>query len=68
MGETDQWKSDGKCYKCRRQSYCKKTCTAARNGMERDIMSAFLQTKAGQVARTIMKETFSNTEEHSSKV
>lgn len=57
MEKTEQWKSDGKCYKCRRQSYCKKTCTAARDGMRRVIMSAFLQTKAGQVATLIMKES-----------
>lgn len=57
MEKTEQWKLDGKCYKCRRQSYCKKTCTAARNGMEREIMSAFFQTKAGQVVRTVLKET-----------
>ena len=57
MEGNEQWKLDGKCYKCRRQSYCKKTCTAARKGMEREIMSAFLQTKAGQVVKTVMKET-----------
>ena len=54
MEKTEQWKSDGKCYKCRRQSYCKKTCTAAKAGMKRDFLSAFYQTKAGQVARLVM--------------
>ena len=58
MEKTEQWKLEGKCYKCRRQSYCKKTCTAARDGMKRDIMSAFSQTKAGQVATMILKESW----------
>ena len=26
--ETDQWKLDGDCSKCRRQEFCKKTCSA----------------------------------------
>lgn len=25
---TDQWKTDGNCYLCRRQKYCKQTCSA----------------------------------------
>lgn len=34
MYETpDQWKGYGMCEKCRRQKYCKKTCSAHRNLM-----------------------------------
>lgn len=41
MYETpDQWKGCGMCEKCRRQKYCKTTCSAHRR-----LMSYWIQTK-----------------------
>lgn len=31
--ETDQWKLEGDCGKCRRKKYCGKLCTTARDNL-----------------------------------
>ena len=33
--ETDQWKLTGICEKCRREPFCRKTCSAKRNRQDR---------------------------------
>lgn len=35
--ETDQWKLNGDCKKCRRAEYCRKKCTACKRAEERQI-------------------------------
>lgn len=35
--ETDQWKLNGNCDKCRRNEYCKKPCTANKRAYERRL-------------------------------
>ena len=30
MNNTEQWKTDGICEKCRREKYCSKPCTACK--------------------------------------
>lgn len=37
--ETDQWLLDGICNKCRRQSYCKTTCTKSARRREAQMYS-----------------------------
>lgn len=46
---TDRWKVDGDCSKCRRESYCKKPCTARIKAGRRAIWSA-----AGEALLTYM--------------
>ena len=35
--DTDRWKSDGNCSKCRREPYCKKPCRAYSEAVKRDL-------------------------------
>jgi|GEM_PF-3065879 len=37
MTNTDQWKTDGICSKCRRKAYCGKQCKAAKEGTLRQL-------------------------------
>ena len=34
---SDQWKESGDCKQCRKESYCKKLCRAAREAMMRCV-------------------------------
>lgn len=45
--ETDQWLLDGICNKCRRQSYCKKTCTRSARRREA-MMYSFMEEKLNE--------------------
>ena len=56
MDRSEQWKLEGKCSECRRQSYCKKTCSAAKAAIQRGIMEAISQTKVGRLAMLIMQQ------------
>ena len=47
--ETDQWKLNGDCSKCRRQAFCRKTCSAVKKDMNRQMRSF-----ASAYARKIM--------------
>ena len=38
--ETDQWLLNGECNKCRRQSYCRKYCTALKREYKRGVQRA----------------------------
>ena len=44
ISETDQWLLTGECNKCRKQSYCRKPCTAVKRefkkGLEQAVMTA----------------------------
>lgn len=40
INETDQWKLNGDCTKCRRKEFCRKSCTAKTKAEERRL-SAF---------------------------
>ena len=46
--ETDQWLLNGECSKCRRQPYCKTTCTRAARRRESE-MYAFMSEKLDEV-------------------
>lgn len=35
--ETDQWKLNGNCDKCRRANYCNKPCTAKKKATKRQL-------------------------------
>ena len=35
MENSEQWKIDGDCHICRRQSYCTKACTLAKTRLDR---------------------------------
>ena len=35
--ETNQWKLNGDCSKCRRQEFCRKRCAAFKNDMQRSV-------------------------------
>lgn len=40
---TDQWKTDGLCYRCRRKSYCKTTCRASREAAAARVRAAIMK-------------------------
>ena len=40
MTETEQWKLDGDCYKCRKQKYCGKSCKANERRVYTEIIAA----------------------------
>ena len=46
---TDQWKTDGLCYKCRRKKYCKTTCRASREAAAARVRAAIM--KATEIGR-----------------
>lgn len=56
MDRSEQWKLEGKCSECRRQSYCKKTCSAAKAAIQRGMMEAISQTKVGRLAMLIKQQ------------
>lgn len=57
MDRSEQWKLEGKCSECRRQSYCKKTCSATKAAIQRGMVEAISQTKVGRLAMLIMQQT-----------
>ena len=38
--ETDQWKLNGICEKCRREPFCRKTCSAKSKRQDRNMRAA----------------------------
>lgn len=42
----ERWLTDGDCQKCRRNKYCKKTCTAFKRRTKRD-MTRFIEHRTG---------------------
>ena len=53
MDNSDQWKIDGDCKVCRRQSYCTKACTLAKTRLDR----VFQRELAKQLAAKKAAET-----------
>ena len=37
INESEQWKLQGDCSKCRRESYCNKRCSAVKNRVKRAV-------------------------------
>ena len=56
--ETEQWKTNGDCNKCRRAEYCNKECTARKQASERALRN-FAHTVINATAPTqsIAEET-----------
>ena len=50
IDESEQWKLDGLCSKCRRNSYCGDTCRAARSANKRMVAEV-----AGSIFRRSMR-------------
>lgn len=52
MNETDQWKLNGDCSKCRRKNYCNNECSVAKRRKDLEVKSiirgALSKTSAGQ--------------------
>ena len=49
--ETDQWKLEGDCLKCRRHDYCKKPCHACKKSVHKMIaesMASAIDEKLGK--------------------
>lgn len=53
---TDQWKSEGLCYKCRRKKYCKTTCRASREAAAARIRAAIMKATGMDKAMAVIKE------------
>ena len=41
--DSERWKSDGDCNKCRRETYCKKKCKAYQKATERILRRAMYE-------------------------
>lgn len=53
---TDQWKSEGLCYKCRRKKYCKTTCRASREAAAARVRAAIMKATGMDKAMAVIKE------------
>ena len=53
---TDQWKTDGLCYKCRRKKYCKTTCRASREAAAARVRAAIRKATGMDTAMAVIKE------------
>lgn len=53
---TDQWKTDGLCYKCRRKKYCKTTCRASREAAAARVRAAIMKATGMDKAMAVIKE------------
>lgn len=49
QSSNEQWKTNGECSICRRQSYCKKRCSANKKSIQRAVGRAFASTRMGSV-------------------
>lgn len=53
---TDQWKTDGLCYRCRRKRYCKTTCRASREAVAARVRAAIMKATGMDKAMAVIKE------------
>lgn len=53
INETEQWKLQGDCSKCRRKEYCRKQCSAAKKEVENTIKRAIYDSKIGRRIRML---------------
>ena len=53
---TDQWKTDGLCYRCRRKKYCKTTCRASREAAAARVRAAIMKATGMDKAMAVIKE------------
>lgn len=53
---TEQWKTDGLCYKCRRKKYCKTTCRASRESAAARMRAAIMKATGMDKAMAAIKE------------
>ena len=53
---TDQWKTDGLCYKCRRKKYCKTTCRASREAVAARVRAAIMKATGMGKAMAVINE------------
>ena len=53
---TDQWKSAGLCYKCRRKDYCKTTCRASRETTAVIVKEAIKRTTGMDKAMAVINK------------
>ena len=53
---TDQWKSEGLCYKCRRKRYCKTTCRASREAAAARVRAAIMKATGMDKAMAVINE------------
>lgn len=53
---TEQWKTDGLCYKCRRKKYCKTTCRASRESAAARVRAAIMKATGMDKAMAAIKE------------
>ena len=53
---TDQWKTEGLCYKCRRKKYCKTTCRASREAAAARVRAAIMKATGMDKAMAVIKE------------
>lgn len=53
---TDQWKSEGLCYKCRRKNYCKTTCRANRQAAAARVKAAIMKATGMDKAMAVINE------------
>lgn len=42
----EQWKTDGNCTECRRNNYCKTTCSAHKGRMNKIVQEAYIKVMA----------------------
>ena len=53
---TDQWKTEGLCYKCRRKKYCKTTCRASREAAAARVRAAIMKATGMDKAMAVINE------------
>ena len=56
--ETDQWKFNGNCNKCRRQNYCSKCCSAFNKQVRKNLSEKLNNIPCIKILNKVVKEDF----------